>query len=137
MLSLQTACLVLAGLIAIAFGIKYIVAREFMAYHATVAGRPWADVPAGLQAIILGMYTIMGGGFITFGSALLWLLVPLQQRQAWAAIAVFTLTCTAILPVVFVTIWLRKVEPKARTPVIPALVVFVLALVACVAALFA
>ena len=126
--NLQLALPAIAGLIAIAFGIKYILAREFMAYHAAVAGRSWAQVDGGLQAIILGMYTIMGGGFVSYGAALLWLLVPLDQQQRWAAWAVLTLTVTSLVPVVYVTLWLRKVQPGARTPVVPAVTVLVLAL---------
>lgn len=126
--NLQLALPAIAGLIAIAFGIKYILAREFMPYHAAVAGRSWTQVDGGLQAIILGMYTIMGGGFVSYGAALLWLLVPLDQQQRWAAWAVLTLTVTALVPVVYVTLWLRKVQPGARTPVVPALIVLVLAL---------
>ena len=129
MLALQTGCLATAGLISIAFGLKYMLAREFMAYHATVAGRGWAELPDGVRAIVLGMYTIMGGGFITFGAALLWLLLPLHGGETWAALAAATLAITCLVPVVYVTLWLRKVQPAARTPVVPAVVVLVLALV--------
>jgi hypothetical protein len=129
MFTVQTVCLTLAGVIAIAFGLKYMLAREFMAYHATVAQRSWGELPAGLQAIILGMYTIMGGGFITFGAALLWLLLPLNDGERWAALAALTITITCLVPVVYVTVWLRRVQPDARTPIVPAVVVLVLAVV--------
>jgi hypothetical protein len=129
MLQLQTGLLALAGVIAIAFGIKYMLAREFMAYHATVAGRTWAELQSGVQAIILGMYTIMGGGFITYGATLLWLLVPLSDGQRWAAWAVLTLTITSLVPVLYVTVWLRGIQPDAKTPVLPAAIVIALALV--------
>ena len=135
MLSVQTVCLTLAGVIAIAFGLKYMLAREFMGYHATVAQRSWAELPAGVQAIVLGMYTIMGGGFISFGAALLWLLLPLNEGARWAAIAALTLTVTSLVPVVYVTVWLRRLRPQARTPVVPAVVVLVLAVVGAAAPL--
>jgi hypothetical protein len=135
MLSVQTVCLTLAGVIAIAFGLKYMLAREFMGYHATVAQRSWAELPSGVQAIVLGMYTIMGGGFITFGAALLWLLLPLNEGARWAAIAALTLTVTSLVPVVYVTLWLRRLQPQARTPVVPAVVVLVLAVVGAAAPL--
>lgn len=135
MLFVQTVCLTLAGVIAIAFGLKYMLAREFMGYHAAVAQRSWAELPSGVQAIVLGMYTIMGGGFITFGAALLWLLLPLNEGARWAAIAALTLTVTSLVPVVYVTVWLRRLQPQARTPVVPAVVVLVLALVGAAAPL--
>ena len=127
--AIQTACLAVAGLIAIAFGLRYMFATQFMEYHATVVGRTWADVPAGMQAIVLGMYTIMGGGFITYGAALLWLLLPLRDGEQWAAMAALTLSVTALVPVIYVTLWLRRIQPGARTPVLPAVIVFVLAVV--------
>jgi hypothetical protein len=135
MLTVQTVCLTLAGVIAIAFGLKYMLAREFMGYHATVAQRSWAELPSGVQAIVLGMYTIMGGGFITFGAALLWLLLPLNEGARWAALAALTLTVTSLVPVVYVTVWLRRLQPQARTPIVPAVVVLVLAVVGAAAPL--
>lgn len=125
----QTTLLALAGVIAISFGLRYMLATRFMDYHAAVAGRTWAELPAGVQAIVLGMYTIMGGGFITYGAALLWLLLPLRDGEAWAAVAALTLSVTALVPVIYVTVWLRHIQPAARTPVVPAVVVFVLAVV--------
>lgn len=125
--SYQFVFLGLAGLIAIFFGIKYLLAQEFMPYHATVAGRPWEQLEPGVQAIIIGMYRIMGGGFITYGAALLWLLKPMDDLERWASLAALTITVTALVPVLFVTLWLRHVQPAARTPFAPAAVVFILA----------
>jgi hypothetical protein len=133
-----TACLVLDAVVVIAFGLRYMLAREFMAYHAVVAGRTWAEVPEGLRAIVLGMYTIMGGGFITYGTALLLLLVPLREGGAWAvaaALAVLTLTVTMCLPILYVTLWLRRVRPGARTPVVPTVVALLLAIAGALPAL--
>lgn len=135
MFSVQSVCLTVAGVIAIAFGLKYMLAREFMDYHATVAQRTWAELPPGVQAIVMGMYTIMGGGFVTFGAALLWLLLPINQGARWASLAALTLAITALVPVVYVTLWLRRVQPEARTPVVPAVIVLALALVGAVAPL--
>ena len=63
--------------------------------------------------------------------------LPLQQRQGWAPWAVLTLTITALVPVLFVTLWLRRIQPAARTPVVPAAVVLRLALVGAGLSLFA
>lgn len=60
----------LAALIAILFGIRYFMAKAFMPYHATVAGKSWSELGPGLQTIILGMLRIIGGGFMTYGVAL-------------------------------------------------------------------
>lgn len=127
MLALQSALLGVAGVIAILFGFRYALAREFMPYHATVAGRSWSELEPGVQAIVLGMYRIMGAGFFTYGLTLLWLLLPLRDGQQWAALAAFTLTVATLVPVLYVTLWLRKVQPAAKTPVAPAAIVLALA----------
>lgn len=82
MLALQSALLGVAGVIAILFGFRYALAREFMPYHATVAGRSWSEL---------------------------------------------TLTLGSLLPILYVTLWLRRVQPAAKTPVAPAAFVLLLA----------
>ena len=126
--SLQLGLLSLAGLISVFFGFRYFRAKEFMPYHAVVAGRPWREIEPGLQAVILGMLKIIGGGFTCYGLTLFWMLVPLGQSQHWAGWAVLTLTVAALAPALYVTVALRRVAPRARTPVAPAVVVLALAL---------
>jgi len=128
MLGVQLTLVSIAGLISIAFGIRYFLAREYMPYHAVVAGRPWAGLEPGLRTIILGMLKILAGGFMTYGVALLWLLIPLNRGERWAAWAAITLTLATVLPTLYVTIALRRAAPAARTPIVPALVVLLLAL---------
>ena len=128
MLGFQIALLAIAGLISILFGVRYFFASQFMPYHATVAGKSWNELEPGVRTIILGMLKIIGGGFLAYGLAVLWLLIPLGQRQSWAAWAVLTVSIASVLPSVYVTIWLRRVSPSARTPVAPAVAVLVMAL---------
>jgi hypothetical protein len=128
-LTFQLILLALAALLSILFGIRYLLTREFMPYHAVVAGSSWSALPTGVQTIILGMLRIVGGGLATYGLALLWLLLPLSRHEWWAPWAVLTLTLTSVVPTLYVTIALRRVEPSARTPVIPACAVLVLAIV--------
>ena len=137
MLTVQLACLAIAALLSIAFGIRYFLAREFMAYHAVVAGKPWSQLDVGLQTVILGMLKILGGGLTTYGLALLWLLLPVSRQEAWAAWAALTLTAATVVPTLYVTIALRRFEPSAQTPVLPASVVLVLAVVGAGLGLFA
>lgn len=115
--------------IALLFGIRYLLAREFMPYHATVAGRAWQQLDAGVRAIILGMLRTIGGGLITAAAATVWLTVALLQGVAWAPWALLTVTLTSTLPALYVTLWLRRVQPAARTPVLPAAVALVIGVV--------
>ncbi len=119
----------LAGFLALAFGVRYLITREFMPYHAAVLGRPWATLEPGLQSIILGMLKVAGGGLLGFGCTLLWLLLPLQRGEAWAAWAALTVSLAASLPILYVVLWLRRISPGAKTPVVPTLAVIALAIV--------
>jgi hypothetical protein len=124
-----------AALLSIFFGVRYLRTKEFMPYHAVVAGKSWSELELGVQTIILGMLKIVGGGLTTYGLALLWLLMPLNRGESWAAWAALTITATAVLPTLYVTIMLRRFQPKAKTPVVPTLIALALALAGVVTAL--
>ena len=136
MLIVQSGLLSIAALLSIFFGVRYFFTKEFMPYHAVVAGKAWSQLDAGLQTIILGMLRIVGGGLTTYGLALLWLLLPLSRHEAWAAWAALSITLTAVVPTLYVTVMLRRFEPSARTPIVPASIVLALAVVGAGAALF-
>ncbi|MEJ5991273.1 hypothetical protein WG902_14820 [Ramlibacter sp. PS3R-8] len=123
----------LAGLLALAFGVRYLLTREFMPYHAQVLGKPWAALEPRLQAIIIGMLKVAGAGLVGCGSAMLWLLIPLQRGEAWAAWAALTTFMAVIFPILYVVLWLRRVAPGAKTPVIPTLAAMALVVVGTVA----
>ena len=129
MLTFQLVLLSVAALLSILFGVRYVLAKEFMPYHAVVAGTSWSQLSPGLQTIILGMLKIVGGGLTTYGIALLCLLLPLSRHEAWASWAALAITVTSVVPTLYVTIALRRFEPSARTPVLPASVVLALGVV--------
>ena len=136
MLTFQLVLLSIAALLSLVFGIRYFLAKEFMPYHAVVAGTSWSQLTPGLQTIILGMLKIVGGGLTTYGFALLWLLLPLSRREAWASWAALTITVATVVPTLYVTIVLRRFEPSARTPVVPASIVLALAVVGAATSFF-
>lgn len=122
----------LAGLLGLAFGLRYLFTRAFMPYHATVLGKPWTDLEPRLQAIILGMLKVAGAGLLGYGVALLWLLLPLGRGESWAMWAATSVSLAVVIPVLYVVVWLRRVSPQAQTPVAPTLAVLVLTLVGAV-----
>jgi hypothetical protein len=117
----------LSGVLALAFALRYLRTREFMPYHAAVLGKPWSALEPRLQAIILGMLKVAGGGLLGFGCTLLWLLLPLQRGETWAAWAALTISLAVATPILYVVLWLRRVSPGASTPVVPTVAVVVLA----------
>src|SRR5258706_5322604 len=113
----------LAAVVSIAFGVRYLMTRQFMPYHAVISGKAWSELERGMQTAILGMLKVCGAGFLSYGVALLWLLYPLSRGETWAAWAILTSAFTMLVPVLWITIWLRRFEPKAKTPVVPTAIV--------------
>jgi hypothetical protein len=122
-----------AGLMALAFGLRYLVTREFMPYHAAVLGESWTSLQPRLQSIILGMLKVAGAGLLGYGVALLWLLLPLGRGEAWAAWAALSVSVVVVAPVLHVVLWLRRIAPGAATPVRPTLAVLVLVAIGTIA----
>ncbi len=118
--------LLLAGVISIGAGTRYLFASEFMPYHAVVAGKTWSQLDPGVQIIILGMLKILGAGFAACGVALLWLLVPLGRNETWARWAALTVAATVWIPTQYVTFVLKAAAPLAQPPIIPTAVILLL-----------
>lgn len=127
--------LVLAAVLALVFGVRYLLTRSFMPYHADVLGKAWPTLEPRLQIIILGMLRVAGAGLLGYGVSLLWLLLPLHRGEAWAAWAALTISLAVVGPILYVVVWLRRVEPRAKTPIVPTLAVLVLVAVATTASL--
>ena len=127
---LSLSAFALAGLLAIAFGLRYLLTREFMPYHAQVLGQPWSVLEPRLQTIILGMLRVAGAGLLSSGCAVLWLLLPVGRGESWAAWAALTVLLAVTAPILHVVLWLRRQSPGARTPVVPTVAAMSLALVA-------
>ena len=106
-----------------------------MDYHAVISGKEWNALERGMQIAILGMLKVCGVGFLTYGVVLVWFLYPLSRGETWAAWAILSSALTMLLPILLITIWLRRYEPKAKTPVVPSAVVLLLVLAGAGAAL--
>ncbi len=137
MLKPSLAPLLLAALVSVFFGIRYLLSREYMPYHAVVTGRAWSQLEPGVQTAIRGMLRIVGGGILAYGLALLWLLLPLNRGEPWAAWAALTISAAILVPTLYVTIMLRRFQPKAKTPIIPTAIVLALVLAGVGASLLA
>jgi hypothetical protein len=112
-----------------AFGVRYVVAKKFMPYHETVSGKSWDSLEPRLQAVILGLLKVAGGGLLGYGATILWLLVPLSQGASWGPWAVITISIALTAPILYVVLWLRRIESTAKTPVVPTIAGLSLAVV--------
>jgi hypothetical protein len=79
MLKIATALVLLVAAGNLAFGMRYLFAKEYLGYHGTVAQVRWADIPPRLQVVILGMLKVLGSGLLGCGLALAWLALPLNR----------------------------------------------------------
>ena len=132
MLNVAIALLLLVAATSLAFGFKYLFAKEYMPYHAAVAQSPWSQVPDRLQAVMLGMLKVVSAGLLVFGLSLIWLTVPFSRGEDWATWAIMSITAVNGVITIYVTVALRRLEPTAKTPIIPAaaaVVIVALALV--------
>lgn len=109
----------LAGMLAVMFGIRYLFTKQFMPYHEAVSGRPWRSLEPRLQASVLGMLKVAGAGLLGCGAAQLWLLLGVSQGAWWAPWAILTSSLLLVTPILYVVLWLRRIEPSAKTPVAP------------------
>lgn len=132
MLNIATALLLLVAIGSIAFGFRYLFAKEYLSYHAQLTGLAWAEIPEKYQSVILGMLKIVAAGMLVFGIALIWLLVPLRRGESWSSWALLSLVCTHGFISIYVTIALRSVNPKAQTNVAAASIGVILGLAALV-----
>ena len=119
---LATTLVLLAGLLSFIAGVKYLSSSEFTTYHAVVVGKSWSQIEPGVKSIILGMLTIVGSGYMATGLAILFLLIPIRRGELWAYWATLAVTLANWIPALYVTIALRRINPAAETPVIPAII---------------
>ena len=133
MLKLAIALILLVSVTSVAFGFRYLLAREYMPYHAQVSQSSWVELPKRLQAVILGMLKVVAAGLFAFGIALGWLTLPLSRGESWATWATWAILSVVLVNgfiTVYVTVTLRRIEPTAKTPVAAVATSVVLVLVA-------
>ena len=129
MLDLALAPLLIAAFAITLFGVRYMRRQAFLPYHGAVAGKSWSELDPGIQAVILGMLKIIGGGFITLGVSLLWLCFALHEGVRWAPWAILTISGVALVPMLYVALALRSFQADAETPVMPTVVLMALIVV--------
>lgn len=134
MLEIAVALILMVAATSVAFGLRYLFAKEYMSYHAQLTQYAWSAIPPRLQLVILAMLKIVAAGMLAVGIALAWLTLPLSRGETWASWAILSVICANGLVSVYVTITLRKVEPSAETNVAAAMSGVVLVLVALVLA---
>jgi hypothetical protein len=129
--------LVIPVVLGLAIGTRYLFATQFMPYQATVLGRSWPELEPRLQAIMLAMLRVVGGGFIALALSIAWLCFAFYHGARWAPWAMLTIAAAMLAPALYSTLVLRQVEPKAKTPLAPTALAIALIVAGAVVALLA
>ena len=108
MLKLAIVLILLVSATSVAFGLRYLLTKEYMPYHAQVSQSSWAEIPTRLQAVILGMLKVVAAGLIALGIALGWLTLPLSRGESWATWAILSVVLVNGLITIYVTVTLRR-----------------------------
>ncbi len=120
--NIATTLLLIAGGFSSLAGFFGLTSTRFTPYHETVVGRDWTQLEPGIQAIILSMQKIEGGGFLATGLAILSLLIPIRRGQLWALGTCAIVVSAHWLPTLYAAITLHTAFPQAQTPALPSAV---------------
>ena len=129
MLNLALGLLALSAFLVITVGIRYLRCEVFMPYHATVAGKSWAELDPGIQTLLLGLLKVNGGGLASLAITILWLCLAIRDGVWWAPWAILTISAVALGATLFAAVTLRSFRPDAKTPVGPVLMLIALIVV--------
>lgn len=89
-------CYALATLVLAGFAIASLTRDEFMPYHREALGKPWGEVDARVQALLIGLMRGAGGLALATAVALVMILaVPFRDGQPWATFALAAIAFAA------------------------------------------
>ena len=102
----------LALLLFTAFGFIYLFRSQFMPYHETAIGMPWADVPRGFQIIITALMHSYGGSMLAIALAMVAMLViPFRKGETWVKYVLPAVSLVYSIPALIVTLTVRASTP--------------------------
>ena len=123
--TIKIICAIIYSITAIAgfiFAAMYLFRPEFMPYHEVAIGRPWAEVSAEYQVLILALMRVSGGGWLaTSVGILLLLLFPFRKGRYWPYLGIPAIGLSALIPTFIATMHV-KFNSDATPPYILAVI---------------
>lgn len=90
MLVISSVCYGAIAITSLIFGLIYLTRSQFMPYHSLALAKSGSEVEVKTQILILALMRVAGGGFISTGIAILYLLcIPFQAEATWAKYSIF------------------------------------------------
>lgn len=81
MLIFSFSCYFIIATVLFAFGLVYLIRREFMPYHSVALSKKWQDLEENLQILILALMRVAGTGFLTAGLSICFFMFTYWQTQ--------------------------------------------------------
>ena len=82
---LSAICYLLVVILLVVFGLRYLLASQFMSYHAVALDTSWSELSEPYQTVFLGLIRVVGGGMLAGGAAIgFMLVVPFRRKEPWA-----------------------------------------------------
>ncbi|AFZ44748.1 hypothetical protein PCC7418_2606 [Halothece sp. PCC 7418] len=115
-------CYTIVALIFLAFGVIYLMKKQFMPYHSQALGSSWSELDSNLQVLILALMKVAGSGFLVTGlTMLLLLIIPWRAGESWSIYAVPSVSLVTCLASVYATS-LVKTQTSGKPPIVLSLV---------------
>jgi len=115
-----------SAIMALAYGVQYLVRQKFLMYHRSTVDKRWSDLSAEMKAMILGLMRAVGGGMIAGGATTFYLQFYFNKyKQAWIALAILICASVVTLGIIYAHLTVMK-STKGRPPLVAAIAVLLL-----------
>lgn len=118
------------GAVDVALGATYFSSKQFMSYHAEAVSVPWQELDAGIQALILALMRLAGGGWFALG--FLTIVMALAALRTRSVLVRWTLPAGMLIAwsASFAVTWEVYQATGAATPWAPSLAMMGFAILA-------
>ncbi len=103
---------VVTSIVSITMGAIYLLAPEFMPYHADALGRGWQDLQESERVLFGALLDVAGAGWIALGVAVIVLaILPVRRGETWARLLVPFLLALFYVPTLLATLSVLQLTP--------------------------
>jgi hypothetical protein len=110
-------CYSLVVLIAFVFSAMYLLRSKFMPYHGDAVEHKWEEVDANHQVLILALMRAAGGGWLSAGISMIFLLVfPYRTGELWSIFALPLVGLATASAALYAALYVKR-NSRANPPV--------------------
>lgn len=110
-------CYSLAVLVAFVFSVIYLFRSKFMPYHGDAVELKWEEVDSKHQVLILALMRAAGGGWLSAGISMIFLLIfPFRSGEQWSLFALPLVGLATASAALYATLYVKR-NSRANPPV--------------------